>query len=95
MTEKCLLLQVTLKTDSSTDVYRQPFGIRTIRVTEKQFLINDKPFYCQGAAKHEDADVSLHCSLLSSQHLFYCYKKFSRTVLSIDCRYVARAWTTR
>ena len=39
------------------DVYRQPFGVRTINVTDTQILINNKPFYCHGAGKHEDSDV--------------------------------------
>ena len=41
------------------DVYRQPYGVRTINVTDTQILINNKPFYCHGAAKHEDSDVRL------------------------------------
>ncbi|CAL1536101.1 unnamed protein product [Lymnaea stagnalis] len=47
----------TLQVNASGDVYRQPFGIRTIRVTENQFLINERPFYCHGVAKHEDSDL--------------------------------------
>ena len=39
------------------DVYRQPFGIRTVEVTDNQILINRKPFYCHGVAKHEDSDL--------------------------------------
>lgn len=39
------------------DVYTLKFGFRTVRVTSTQFLINDKPFYFHGAAKHEDAFV--------------------------------------
>ncbi|CAE1312335.1 uidA [Acanthosepion pharaonis] len=39
------------------DVYRQPFGIRTVAVTDDQLLINKKPFYCLGVGRHEDADV--------------------------------------
>jgi beta-glucuronidase len=39
------------------DVYRETFGVRTIRVTETGFLINDKPFYFQGCCKHEDMDI--------------------------------------
>ncbi|BFZ04367.1 hypothetical protein BsWGS_07406 [Bradybaena similaris] len=46
----------TLKVNVSGDIYRQPFGIRTVRATEDQFLINEKPFYCLGVGKHEDAD---------------------------------------
>jgi len=50
-------LKVTVKSDSGMDVYRQPFGIREVRSTETQLLINEKPFYCHGAAKHEDSDI--------------------------------------
>jgi len=39
------------------DIYRQPVGIRTIKVTKKQFRINGKPFYFKGFGKHEDADI--------------------------------------
>ncbi|XP_059154863.1 beta-glucuronidase-like [Physella acuta] len=46
-----------LQVNISGDVYRQYFGIRTLKVTENQFLINDKPFYCHGVAKHEDSDL--------------------------------------
>ncbi len=41
-----------------SDLYRQPLGIRSVRVTDSQFLINEKPFYFHGFGKHEDADVS-------------------------------------
>ncbi|KAK7475213.1 hypothetical protein BaRGS_00033517 [Batillaria attramentaria] len=47
----------TLKVNVSGDVYRQPFGIRTIQVTDSKFLINSLPFYCLGVAKHEDSDI--------------------------------------
>ncbi|XP_007940715.1 beta-glucuronidase [Orycteropus afer afer] len=39
------------------DVYTLPVGIRTVAVTESQFLINGKPFYFHGVNKHEDADI--------------------------------------
>ncbi|XP_060612892.2 beta-glucuronidase [Anolis sagrei] len=39
------------------DVYTQPVGFRTVRVTPSQFLINGKPFYFHGVNKHEDADI--------------------------------------
>lgn len=39
------------------DIYRQPVGIRTIKVTGKQFRINGKRFYFKGFGKHEDADL--------------------------------------
>ncbi|KAK7087444.1 beta-glucuronidase-like [Littorina saxatilis] len=47
----------TLKVNVSGDIYRQPFGIRTVKVTDTQFLINGLPFYCHGVAKHEDSDI--------------------------------------
>lgn len=52
--------QVTLKSSSGiTDIYRQPFGIRTVSVTsDNKFLINNKPFYFHGLGRHEDSDVS-------------------------------------
>ncbi|XP_071027351.1 beta-glucuronidase-like isoform X2 [Oncorhynchus clarkii lewisi] len=39
------------------DVYALPVGIRTVQVTNTQFLINNKPFYFHGVNKHEDADI--------------------------------------
>ena len=35
------------------------FGIRTVRTAGHQLLVNDKPFYCKGAGRHEDSDVSM------------------------------------
>ncbi|XP_029650975.1 beta-glucuronidase isoform X1 [Octopus sinensis] len=49
-------MEVTLISDT-TDVYRHPFGIRTVKVNSRQLLINDQPFYCLGVGRHEDADV--------------------------------------
>ena len=50
--------KVTMTSETGLDdVYRQPYGVRTINVTDTQILINNKPFYCHGAAKHEDSDV--------------------------------------
>lgn len=37
------------------DCYTEEFGIRTVTVKGTQFLINGKPFYFKGAAKHEDS----------------------------------------
>jgi len=37
------------------DVYTEPFGVRTVEVRGKEFLINGKPFYFKGFGKHEDA----------------------------------------
>ncbi len=39
------------------DHYVQPFGIRTIKIKDGKFLINDKPFYFKGFGKHEDMDI--------------------------------------
>lgn len=50
-------LKVTVSNPFGVDVYRQPFGIRTVRVTDTSLLINEKPFYCQGVNKHEDSDI--------------------------------------
>ena len=55
-------LRVTLHNDSSpadvVDIYRVPHvGIRTIRLTNSQFLVNERPFYFHGANAHEDSDI--------------------------------------
>jgi beta-glucuronidase len=39
------------------DCTRLAIGIRTIRVTKKQFLINGEPFFFKGFSKHDDADI--------------------------------------
>ena len=41
----------------SVDYYRLAVGIRTIKVTDTQFLINGKPFYFHGVGRHEDSDI--------------------------------------
>lgn len=43
--------------DKLVDMYEEPFGIRTIKVSQGQFLINDKPFYFTGFGKHEDTYI--------------------------------------
>uniref|UniRef100_A0A2K5HSU1 Glycoside hydrolase family 2 catalytic domain-containing protein n=2 Tax=Colobus angolensis palliatus TaxID=336983 RepID=A0A2K5HSU1_COLAP len=54
-------LEVRLTAQTSlgpvSDFYTLPVGIRTVAVTESQFLINGKPFYFHGVNKHEDADI--------------------------------------
>jgi beta-glucuronidase len=55
-------LQVTLYNGASpmdlVDVYRIPHvGIRTIRLTDSKFLVNERPFYFHGANAHEDSDI--------------------------------------
>nr|XP_054751390.1 beta-glucuronidase-like [Lytechinus pictus] len=49
--------KVSVSFEGTIDVYRLPVGIRTVKVTNKQFLINDQPFYFHGVNKHEDADI--------------------------------------
>jgi beta-glucuronidase len=39
------------------DHYTLPIGIRTVRMTDKQFLVNGKPVYLKGFGKHEDSDI--------------------------------------
>ncbi|KAL3480833.1 glycosyl hydrolases family 2, TIM barrel domain-containing protein [Aspergillus californicus] len=39
------------------DTYTVAVGVRTVKVSERQFLINDKPFYFTGFGKHEDTAV--------------------------------------
>ncbi|MCI8956949.1 MAG: beta-glucuronidase [Eubacterium sp.] len=46
-----------LKVEGEHDTYAEQFGLRTIEVTDKAFLINGKEFYFQGFGKHEDSDV--------------------------------------
>jgi beta-glucuronidase len=36
------------------DVYTLPYGVRTVEVIDRKFLINNKPFYFKGFGKHED-----------------------------------------
>lgn len=40
------------------DTYEEPFGIRTVKVKNGKFLINDKPFYFKGFGKHEDTYIN-------------------------------------
>ncbi|WP_411267587.1 glycoside hydrolase family 2 TIM barrel-domain containing protein [Enterococcus faecalis] len=40
------------------DTYTEEFGIRSVQVTNGQFLINNKPFYFKGFGKHEDSYVN-------------------------------------
>merc|ERR1739838_252351 len=39
------------------DVYRLKFGVRSLKWTHKEILINNRPFYCKGLGKHEDSDL--------------------------------------
>lgn len=51
-----LVVRLTDPGAHTTDVYRLPVGLRTIRVTKTQFLVNGEPVYFQGFGRHEDAD---------------------------------------
>ena len=46
---------VTLGEGDGADEYEQTFGIRTVEVKDRQFLINGRPFYFKGFGKHEDS----------------------------------------
>lgn len=48
----------TTKITFGEDCYEQTFGVRTIEVKGTQFLINGRPFYFKGLAKHEDSKLS-------------------------------------
>ena len=55
-------LQVTLSNGTSKtdilDIYRVPhIGIRTIRLTNSMFLVNERPFHFHGANAHEDSEI--------------------------------------
>jgi len=55
-------LQVTLYDERAfnepIDIYRiNHVGIRTIRLTDSKFLVNERPFYFHGANAHEDSDI--------------------------------------
>ena len=43
-----------IKIKFEDDEYKLPFGIRTVRVRENKFYINNKAFYFKGYGKHED-----------------------------------------
>ncbi|GFS74353.1 beta-glucuronidase [Nephila pilipes] len=50
-------MHVKINWKNVTDEYYLPFGIRTVKVTKNQFLINGKPFYFMGFGKHEDSNI--------------------------------------
>lgn len=53
------------------DSYQQLFGIRTVKVTNQQVLVNGKPFYFRGFGKHEEYNVSLSTSCRLNLSLFF------------------------
>lgn len=46
-----------VKDGQTTDVYEEPFGVRTVEVKDGKFLINNKSFYFKGFGKHEDSPI--------------------------------------
>ncbi|RME69421.1 MAG: beta-glucuronidase, partial [Verrucomicrobia bacterium] len=63
--------EITLLDDAGApiDRYEETFGFRTVRVTETEFLINERPFYFRGFGKHEDAET--HGRGLDLAHLVH------------------------
>lgn len=52
-------LKVELLNDNTViDTYFEDFGVRTVKVKEGKFLINNKPFYFKGFGKHEDSYIN-------------------------------------
>ncbi|KAM8976621.1 beta-glucuronidase [Pelodytes ibericus] len=52
-----VMMTADMESNSFEDLYTLPVGIRTVKVSGVQFLINGKPFYFHGVNKHEDYDV--------------------------------------
>jgi beta-glucuronidase len=52
-----MVIKLIGSSEQLVDSYELNVGIRTIRVTDKEFLINERPFYFKGFGKHEDADI--------------------------------------
>ncbi|KAF5007144.1 hypothetical protein FDECE_6530, partial [Fusarium decemcellulare] len=48
---------VTQNNETVLDTYDLAVGIRSVKVSENQFLINNKPFYFTGFGKHEDTPI--------------------------------------
>lgn len=44
----------TLEVHADTDVYPQPFGVRSVEIADAKLLINGRPFYFRGYGRHED-----------------------------------------
>ncbi|WP_162012063.1 beta-glucuronidase [Streptococcus sp. S784/96/1] len=40
------------------DTYSEPFGVRSVRVADGQFFVNEKPVYFKGFGKHEDTFIN-------------------------------------
>ncbi|XP_054289070.1 beta-glucuronidase isoform X2 [Macrosteles quadrilineatus] len=50
-------LKLTVMNSSITDVYRQPFGLRSLKWDQNSVYINEKPIYIRGFGRHEDSDI--------------------------------------
>ncbi|KAG4073597.1 hypothetical protein HA402_000821 [Bradysia odoriphaga] len=50
-------VRIATETEQDVDIYRKKFGVRTLRWTSTEFLINDRPVYFRGFGKHEDSDI--------------------------------------
>ena len=69
-----------MSASNQTDIYRLPFGFRTVQTDNKNFYINKKPFYFKGFGMHEDSNVSLiftitYCVLCPIQFTLKCVWK--------------------
>ncbi|WP_078412573.1 beta-glucuronidase [Priestia abyssalis] len=53
-----LLVELINPDGTVVDIYEEEFGIRTVEVRGKDFLINGKPFYFKGFGKHEDTELN-------------------------------------
>lgn len=51
------IFKVSITAAGVTDIYRLKFGIRSLKWTHKEILINERPFYCKGVGKHEDSHL--------------------------------------
>ncbi|KAJ6627039.1 Beta-glucuronidase [Pseudolycoriella hygida] len=49
-------LRLSTESKEDIDIYRMKFGVRTLKWTNTQFLINDRPIYFRGMGLHEDSD---------------------------------------
>lgn len=52
-----LVINVHSQVSKLVDIFRLPFGFRTIRYDKENLYINNQPFYFKGFGMHEDADI--------------------------------------
>ncbi|XP_055958449.1 beta-glucuronidase-like [Patella vulgata] len=50
-------LEVHTGEDVDADVYRLPFGIRTVKVVGRKLLLNNEEFYFKGVGIHNEAEI--------------------------------------